>query len=226
MKILKSAAGLLLAASLIFSTGCGKTDNSSNKNNEVTTKVINLGAQDGAKYSNDFFGLELNVPEEWHVANDEEKAALMQAGQDAIAENNEKMAKQLDLAKEKTLNLMFAFKHPLPYQGVNPNVLCMAENLDLLASTTIKSGKDYIAMTKTNMEQTGMPYTFGDISTEKLGNKDFDVIEATLDTGDIIITQKYYASIFDEYALVFVCTFSNEDEALETKGIMDSVTFK
>ena len=36
----------------------------------------------------------------------------MQAGQDAIAENNEKMAKQLDLAKEKTLNLMFAFKHP------------------------------------------------------------------------------------------------------------------
>ena len=55
MKILKSAAGLLLAASLIFSTGCGKTDNSSNKNNEVTTKVINLGTQDGAKYSNDFF---------------------------------------------------------------------------------------------------------------------------------------------------------------------------
>ena len=78
-----------------------------------------MGTQEGTKYTNDYFGLELGIPEDWHIATEEEKAALMQAGQEAIAENNEDLAKQIDLSKEKTLNLMFAFRYPLTHQGVN-----------------------------------------------------------------------------------------------------------
>ncbi len=224
MKIIKTTVGLILATSLIFAAGCTKNDNASNKGG--TAKTITMGTLEGTKYTNDYFGLELDIPEDWHIATEEEKAALLQAGQDAIAENNEDLAKQIDLSKEKTLSLVFSFKYPLTHQGVNPNVLCMAENLGLLGSVTVKSGKDYLAMTKTGMEQTGMPYTFAEVTTEKLGNKDFDVMEATVDAGTIKLTQKYYAAIFDGYALVFINTFSNEDEALETKGLMDTITFK
>lgn len=224
MKIIKSTIGLLVAASLIFATGC--TNNDTQNKDGSTKKTITLGTQEGTKYSNDYFGLELNVPEDWTIASEDEKAALMQAGQDLIAENNEEMANQIDLAKEKTLSLMFAFKYPFNHQGVNPNVLCMAENLGLFGSVTVKSGKDYLAMTKTSMEQTGMPYTFGDVTTEKLDNTDFDTMEATIDAGAIKLTQKYYAAIFDGYALVFVNTFSNEEEASEINAFMDTVTFK
>jgi hypothetical protein len=216
MKLFKSTLSLILAASLIFATGCSNS----------AKKAITMGTLDGTKYTNEYFNFELNVPESWHIATEEEKAAITKAGQDAIAENNEKLAEQLDLSKEKTLNLMFAFKYPFTHQGFNPNVLCMAENLGLLGSVTVKSGKDYLAMTKTGMEQTGMPYTFGEVTTEKLGDKDFDTMEATIDAGEIKLTQKYYAAIFDGYALVFINTFSSEEEASETKGLLDTVSFK
>jgi hypothetical protein len=51
-------------------------------------------------------------------------------------------------------------------------------------------------------------------------------MEATIDAGEIKLTQKYYTAIFDGYALVFINTFSNEEEASEIKGFMDTVTFK
>ena len=216
MKIIKTTVGLILAASLVFATGCSNS----------AKKAITMGTLDGTKYTNEYFNFELNVPESWHIATEEEKAAITKAGQDAIAENNEKLGEQIDLSKEKTLNLMFAFRYPLTHQGVNPSVLCMAENLGLLGSVTVKSGKDYLAMTKTGMEQTGMPYTFGEVTTEKLGDKDFDTMEATIDAGEIKLTQKYYAAIFDGYALVFINTFSSEEEASETKGLLDTVSFK
>ena len=226
MKIIKTTVGLILAASFIFATGCSQKNNSSNGKDNANAKTITMGNQEGNKYTNDYFGLELDVPEGWTIASDEEKKALMQAGQDAIAESNEDLAEQLDLAKEKTLNLMFAFKYPFTHQGVNPNVLCMAENLGLLGSVAVKSGKDYLAMTKTGMEQTGMPYTFGEVTTEKLGGKDFDTMEATMDAGEIKITQKYYAAIFDGYALIFINTFFNDEEAAEINAFMDTVKFK
>ena len=129
MKIIKTTVGLILAASLIFATGCSQKNNSSNGKDDANAKKITMGTQEGTKYTNDYFGIELNVPESWHIATEEEKTALMQAGQEAIAENNEDLAKQIDLSKEKTLNLMFAFRYPLTHQGVNPSVLCTAENL-------------------------------------------------------------------------------------------------
>jgi hypothetical protein len=189
-------------------------------------KSITLGKQEGSKYTNDYFGLDLDVPEGWTIASEEEKAALMQAGQDIIAENNEDLAKKIDLAKEKILYLLFASKYPLNHQGLNPNIICMAENLGLMGSLAVKSGKDYLAATKTNMEQAGMSYTFGEVTTEKIGGKDFDVMEATLDAGSVKLTQKYHVAIFDGYALIFINSFTSEEEASEMKAYMDTISFK
>jgi hypothetical protein len=150
----------------------------------------------------------------------------MQAGQEAIAENNEDLAKKLDLSKEKTLNFLISFKYPLTHQGTNPNVLVTAENLGLLGSVAVETGKDYLEITKTSMEQAGMSYTFSDTTTEKLGGKDFDVLVGTMDAGTIIVTQKYYAAIIDGYALTFITSSFSDEEAADIKGFMDNVTFK
>jgi len=216
MKIMKKTVGLILALTLIFATGCSNG----------AKKAITMGTLEGTKYTNEYFGLELNVPESWHIATEEEKAAIMQAGHDAVAENNEDLAKKADLAKEKTLNLLISFKHPLTHQGTNPNVIIMAENLGLLGSVAVKTGKDYLEITKTSMEQAGMGYTFSDTTTEKLGGKDFDVLVATLDAGTIIVTQKYYAAIIDGYALTLITTSYSDEEAADIKGFVDNIAFK
>lgn len=216
VKLFKTTVGLILAASLIFATGCSNS----------AKKTITMGTLDGTKYTNEFFGLELNVPDSWYIASEEEKAAILQAGQEAIAENNEDLAKKADLAKEKILNLLISFRHPLTHQGTNPNVIIMAENLGLLGTVAVKSGKDYLEITKTNMEQAGMGYTFSDTTTEKLGGKDFDVLVATIDAGTIIVNQKYYVAIIDGYALTFITSSFSDEEAADVKGFMDTVTFK
>jgi hypothetical protein len=216
MKLFKSTLSIILALSLIFATGCSNG----------VKKAITMGTLDGTKYTNEFFGLDLNVPESWHIATEEEKAAIMQAGHDAVAENNEDLAKKADLAKEKTLNLLISFKHPLTHQGTNPNVIIMAENLGLLGSVAVKTGKDYLEITKTGMEQAGMGYTFSDTTTEKLGGKDFNVLVCTIDAGTVIVTQKYYAAIIDGYALAFITTSYSDEEAADIKGFIDNVTFK
>lgn len=221
MKLLKTAASLFLAASLVFAAGCGK-----NETTNANKKELTLGVQEGTKYSNDYFGFELNVPEEWYVATEEEKAAVLQTGQDIIAESNEEMAAQLDLAMEKTLGLIFTFKYPLTHQGINPNVLCTAENLGLLGAAAIKTGEDYLSATQTNMEQIDLPYTFGEISKETLGGKEFYTMESTLDYGSIVLGQKYYCLVIDGYALLFVSTYSNDAEAIETQALFDSILFK
>ena len=216
MKLFKSTLSLILAASLIFATGCSNS----------AKKAITMGTLDGTKYTNEYFGLELNVPESWHIATEEEKAAITQAGQEAIAENNEDLAKKLDLSKEKTLNLLISFKHPLTHQGTNPNVIIMAENLGLLGSVAVKTGKDYLELTKTSMEQTGMGYTFSETTTEKLGGKDFDALVATINAGTITVAQKYYVAIIDGYALTLITSSYSDEETADIKGFMDNITFK
>jgi hypothetical protein len=150
----------------------------------------------------------------------------MQAGHDAVAENNEDLAKKADLAKEKTLNLLISFRYPLDHQGTNPNVSITAENLGLLGSVAIKTGKDYLEIAKTSMEQTGMGYTFSETTTEKLGGKDFDVLVATIDAGTITVAQKYYVAIIDGYALTLITSSYSDEETADIKGFMDNITFK
>ena len=72
MKIIKTTVGLILAASFIFATGCSQKNNSSNGKDNANAKTITMGNQEGNKYTNDYFGLELDVPEGWTIASDEE----------------------------------------------------------------------------------------------------------------------------------------------------------
>ncbi|MGI6621878.1 MAG: hypothetical protein ACOX4T_01790 [Acetivibrionales bacterium] len=225
MKIIKTTAGLILAVSLVFAVGCSKNGNQSTSNSK-DSKTVTLGVQEGRKYTNSYFGLELNVPEGWYVASEEEKADLMQASQEVIAENNEDLAKKIDLSEEKVLYLLFASKYPLNHQGLNPNVMCMAENLGLLGKVSLKTGKDYLTASKTTIEQSGMPCAFGEISTEKLGGKDFDVMDITMDAGEIKISQKQYAAIFDGFALTFTITFFSEEDAKDIQTLLNTIKFE
>ena len=65
MKLFKSTLSIILALSLIFA-----------ELQQRCPKAITMGTLDGTKYTNEFFGLDLNVPESWHIATEEEKLLL------------------------------------------------------------------------------------------------------------------------------------------------------
>lgn len=217
MKRFKSTIIILLLVVFAFTTGCSKK----------SKKEITLGKMDGKTYTNEYFGLTYTIPDSWAIATDEEKATLTKAGQEAVANGDEKLKKQLDLSKEKALNLVFAFKHPLSYaEGFNPNFFCIAENLSIANSLSIKSGADYLTASKELMKKSGIPYVFKDLTSEKLGGKNFDVMEVNIDIQGIQIHQKYYSTIIDGYALNFISSYSTDEELNEINKISETIKFE
>ncbi len=188
-------------------------------------KEVTLGSLDGEKYTNDYFGIEITVPEEWTKLDAQQQQELMNLGQEAIAGDDEKLNKQLDLAEEKVLNFMIAFKYPLDeVHTVNPSIACNAEKLSFLQG--IKNGEEYLEMSKELLAKAQIPYEFDeDIYTENLGGQQFSVLKVNIDAGAIKLYQKYYTKIIDGYAFNIIVTYSDEEEKEEVEEMLNSVKF-
>ncbi|SNS70611.1 hypothetical protein SAMN05446037_10181 [Anaerovirgula multivorans] len=211
-------AVLLVTLFAILITGCGKNN---------IEKVISLGSVEGSTYTNDYFGSTFTIPEEWVIADEEEMEMITNMGQELIAGDDEELNKEIDLSKEKTLNMVMAFKYPLTHtDGYNPNIMCIAENLNLVEGLAIKNGDDYLEYSKEVLQMSGMPYSFEDVYTEKIGGKEFHVLVAKLDFGVMEITQKYYSTIINKYAFNFIVSYSNDEELEELNGVLNTVEFK
>lgn len=217
----KRILAMVLLMSLIFTifTGCSSK--------AKVEKVISLGVMEGNNYSNDYFGLSLTLPDDWYIATQEEIALITDIGKELIVGDDEEKNQQFDLSMEQTINMVFSFKYPLDYiDGFNPNFMVMAENLNLIAGLTIKNGADYLAIMEDIMGSTGMPYVFNDVYTEKIGGKEFHVLESGLILGYMNVNQKIYATIMDGYALVFSISFETEEDEEEAGNILKTIKFK
>ncbi len=215
MKALKNITVFILILAIVLAVGCAPS-----------ADKVTIGKLDGTVYTNDYFNLKLELPAEWHVATEEEKAMLTNAGADIVGGDNDNLKKQLDLSKEKTLNLVFAFQHTLDYtEGFNPNFMCIAENLGL-AGFAVKNGEDYLNATRSLIEQSQLPYSFEEIGTETIGGKEFYVMPTSIDVGGLIISQKYYSAVQKGYALNFITSYSSEEELATVSNILGTVKFK
>jgi len=191
---------------------------------------VTMGKMSGNTYTNDYFGLTLEMPAGWTILDEETKKLVMGMGSEILADGDAAKQKQLDLAQEKTLPLSIAFKHPLTYtSGPNPNIICMAEQVSKLQLLMgIKTGADYIEAMKASLAEAPMEYTFGDeILTELVDGKTFYVLDVSADVG-VKIYQKYYAALVDEdrYVLSFVLSYTNDEEQAEVASVLSSVKFK
>jgi len=209
---------ILLIFITALSAGCQKT------------VKVTMGEISGNTYTNDYFGVTLDLPAGWTILDDETKKLVMGVGSEMMSGGDSAKQKQLDLAQQKTLPLLFAFKFPLNYtSGPNPNIICMAEQISKLhVLIGIKTSQDYLEAMKTELSGAPIEYTFADdIYTEQIDGRTFSVLEAMLDTG-IKVYQKYYAALVDEdrYVLSFVVSYSNEEEQTELANVLRTVRFK
>lgn len=189
-------------------------------------KEVSLGAVENNRYQNDYFGLRVDIPKDWKVADAKAFEQVTNAGKDVIAGDDSKMKKQLDLAEERVLNLLLTSKLPLNQSdALNPNVVCTAEKLSFLQN--VKDGEGYLKSSQKLMKNANLPYEFGDITTEKVGGKEFSVMPAKLDAGNgIVVSQKYYSRVMDGYALNFIQTYFDDATKAEVDQVLKSVTLE
>lgn len=240
--ILKKLISSILIVSLAMSfLACGKSPKNKVDKGTVSTtsktedkdsksdKKIDLGKSEGNIYKNEYFNMTINIPDKWIVATDDEKNALIQIGKQVVADNDKDKQKQIDYSLEKTVYLLATSQKGLTVSDTsNSMFMALAEKLDLMQGVVISDGKGYLEQAKKGLQAVNqIPYKFDkEIYTEKVGNKDFYVLEATVNNGNLKIVQKYYAARMGNYVLGFIGTSYNDDQAKNIDSIIKSISFK
>ena len=217
--------------------GCGKTNQNSpfgRKNKGVGTLAgcgkkavdkIGFGTLENQTYRNEFFGMSVKLPHDWHALDDETRKKMMQVSKKMIAGQDKNLQAALDAGELTTVTLFTVQKHPLgapvPF---NPSLACVAEKVGHLPG--IKKGSDYLYHMKKLMKMSQLKYVFTkDIYSKKIGGINFDVQDAEINIGTLKVKQKYYAAIMRGYALSFVISSTTKEEEESLKRILASVGF-
>jgi len=192
-----------------------------------TEKNFDYGKIENGVYTNDYFDFNIPVPQNWDVRNDEQVQQLQKKGSGLISGNNKELEAKIDQADVNTVVLLTVFENKEDTTAVkfNPSFILLCENLQ--GSPDIKKGKDYLDHAKYLMQQSKMPYQFTpEYFTDKVGNKEFDRMDAVLDGQMGGIQQSYYSIIDKDYALSIIISFVDADQKTELKGIINKIKFK
>jgi hypothetical protein len=206
----------LLVAAIGFSPGCGRK----------ATDEIDFGTINKSVYQNHYFGLTVALPPEWSVQDQETRQKMMELGGKMVAGDDKNLNAAVKASEMTTVNLFAAFKHPVgtpvPY---NPNIMCLAERVRHMPG--IKEGKDYLFHAKRMLESSHMQVSFPkEMSAESMGGQQFGVMHTEMSMAGEAIRQKYYAAIIKDYALVFIVSFTTEEDELSLEKTLKTVEFK
>lgn len=181
-----------------------------------------MGRMEGRTYINDYFELSFNIPEDWSIATEKEKYGILLS---SISEDDEESKKQLDVMMTKVLYLIYTSKYPLDFSCPNPNFQCYAEKLESENTLSIKSGRDYLKRTIEQMNESGSPYVFSNITSETLGGKLFYTVKIGAYTDDTVYIKKFYSAVIKGYAVNFMITYTDSDGFTELDNMIKSIRF-
>ncbi len=209
------SACLTLWIVFLFASSCAKKE-----------EKLDLGTVQGHVYNNRYFRLSLKVPDTWNVQDNETKKKLMAQGRKAAAGGNDSLGEKLDASALDSVNLLTMFQYPPGAQvSSNPAFVVMADKLTQYPG--IKRGSDYLSSARALLERTKLSVSFiSGVSSQSLGGVAFDTMEARIKTPKLLVTQKYYAVIKKNYALVLITSYTTDKELQALNGILQSISFQ
>jgi len=180
MKDNRVAQFSLFTLCVLLCAGCGKK----------ASDEIDYGAVKDSVYHNEYFGLNLTLPSEWSVQDQQIRQRVAATGVKMIAGDDKNFRAALKASEQQTVDLLMAFQHPLGSPvAYNPSITCVAERVRDMPG--IVRGKDYLFHAKKLMESGQMKLQFPkDISTAKLDGVDFDVMQVLMTVGPLTVQQK------------------------------------
>lgn len=186
---------------------------------------IDLGVMTGNVFKHDYFGFTITLPADWRIFSDAEMSAIMEAGKDIYAEGDESKKKALDLAELRVLNFFGVSAYPIGVAN-NSNILCSAEKLGNQSGVNI--GADYLDIIKGQLSSATFVFrATKEIYPQRLGGKEFHVLELAFDTPDgAEAWENIYAIILDNYALLITATYFNPEDLATIEACLNSLTFK
>lgn len=173
----------------------------------------------GAKYSkgtltdtgfeSEWMGIRFSAPEGYVVATQEELDNFISMGQDYVeAAYEENGKKVIDYTELTTVYELMTY---LPDAN---NLGAGDPNLSLAAEKTTLSTDKYMEALQSQMETlfSGVPITWGDTVSAKVGGLDCDRYTATMDYGVAKMNQSYYITKKDNRVIYFIVSYTPEHE--------------
>ena len=176
-------------------------------------------------YSNEFFGFEITLPDDWYLLDQQGMNAVSQAGGRAVAGKNKRLKAAVKAAKNGSHNLVMAYEHPVGTRvPFNPAIGAVAQRLDMLPG--VRSGRDYLLYLKRFMSQSRIRVDFSpEIGLVKVGGVYFDHVYAEANLGNTMVSQEYYASVRKGYVLSFLMSYVEGDQYGVLQKSIDSIVF-
>ncbi len=204
----------LLITTAICVAGCQKK----------ASDEIDFGSIENSVYSNEYFGLKVTLPADWTVQDQEAQRKLSEDGARMLAGDDKNLKAAMRASELQTVNLFMVFKHPVGAPvDFNPSIMGMAERIRHMPG--IKKGKDYLFHVKKALQAGQLKVSVtNEMSKEQIAGRDFDVMHTEIPGGEMRIHQKYYATVIKGYALVFIASFSADEEQSALKDILKSAT--
>jgi len=189
-------------------------------------KNFDYGKIENGVYTNGYFDFEIPVPPNWAVQNKDQVQQLQKTGEELVSGNNKELGAKIKAADVRTAMLLTVFKNKTDAvtDKFNSSFIILSENL---GGMPIKKGSDYLAHAKEIMQQSNMSYQFApDYSTEKIGNKEFDRMDVSLNGQTGNVQQSYYSVIDKDFALSIIISYGDDQQKAELKNIIDKIKFK
>lgn len=199
---MKKLTALLLAFVLILSfAACGSDGD--------TEKELARGVIDGDVYKSDYTGLQFTKPAEWVYSTDEEIAAAMNIGAEALGDQ---FAETL-----ATLTTVYDMMVIDPTTGTNVSIAY--ENLTLSGAADM-TNEEYLEAMKTQMAAVeSMQIVFGEPGTVSLGDGEYLRVLCTTTLNEMSVEQVYYLRNIDGYMNFIIVTLAGDYDAAAVEAM-------
>lgn len=197
-------------------------------NQKQTADKLDFGKYEGNKYINEFFDLELTLPEEWEVLSKEENIRLMANSNQLLADEINEKNESLDAAKYKTVILVVT--SPARLDGTddefNANLMLLAENIE--NDKQIKTANEYLLNTKKTLESNATPkeYPYKSLKKQMIGETEWLNLRVISKPVRLQYTQDYFTILKNGYAVTAILTYNSEQQKEQLMSCLNTLLVK
>lgn len=218
---------LPLLFSLAFLASCSQAPKNSDprlKDKDVPVD-FDLGTMKNGVFTNEYFGFTFRFDEEWDVQTQDELKKLMELGSEMASGDDKVLKSSIKASEVRSAHHFGAYKHEVgTLVTYNPSAIVFSENIK---GTDIAYGDEYLERARDMWPRTQMDIKqIGTIQEERIGNKDFFILEAEMTVYGLAIHQKYYCTIMKDFALGIIISYLDEEQEEEMHKVVESLSFK
>jgi hypothetical protein len=209
---------LLLLLVAFTMSGCSRNGSDSKKGSADVAGVW----VSPREYQNPYFGIRVAVPDEWELKKGTTQEINDQAV-DFLAGDEKNLRSVMKSAVEKTQTIFWAYRYPVGTPGKsNPNVSMLIESVARLPG--IKSPEDYLSVLEQTLKMSNKTFNFLPAANViDMGGMRLAMRESDLPMGELVIHQRFYATMKDrQILLIGVTTIADDDEG-EVAHVLQSI---